>query len=90
MFESRQFMTGRGLITYSLEMPFLPQRNIAFSTFCVLSVTHSLKTLVGGHFSLAISPGGVTVGKAPHSQVSSKALPNICSITFSWWGHSSM
>lgn len=84
MFESRQFMTGRGLITYSLEMPFLPQRNIAFSAFCVLSVTHCLKTLVGGHFSLAISPGGVTVGKAPHSQVNSKALPNICSITFSW------
>ena len=64
MFESRQFAIDRGLITYSLKIPFLPQRNIAFPAICVLSVIHCLKMLVGGHFSVAISPGGVTVGKA--------------------------
>ena len=83
MFESRQFAIDRGLITYSLKIPFLPQRNIAFPAICVLSVIHCLKMLVGGHFSVAISPDGGPIGKPPHLQGKQKHLPHVQSTTFS-------
>ena len=43
--EFRHLLIDRGLKTHSLSMPFIPLRNIGFPAFCVLRVTHSLKTL---------------------------------------------
>ena len=42
--ETRQFLLGRGLKTHSLLMCFLPRRKIAFSKFCMLRVSHCLKS----------------------------------------------
>ena len=63
IFESIQFVIHIGLITQSLLMPYLPGWHIIFPAFCVLRVTHCLKMLVGSHFSVAISPDIVTLGK---------------------------
>ena len=48
--ETRQFLLDRGLKTHSLLMPMLPWKNIAFPAFCVLRVTHCLKTLAWKSF----------------------------------------
>ena len=44
--EIRQFLLDRGLKAHSMLNPFLPQRKIAFPTFCVLKDSQCLKAFV--------------------------------------------
>ena len=63
-------------------MPFLPQRKISFPAYSRLSDTHCWKGLLGGLFSLTLSPEDETVVKVPTLTGKGKQHSNICSITF--------
>ena len=63
-------------------MPFSPQGKIFFPAYCELSDTAG-KSLLGGHFSLAIYPENEIVGKIHKITEKANLHPIICSITLS-------
>ena len=63
--ETRQFLPDRSLKAHSLLNPFLPQRKIAFPTFCVLKDSHCLKAFVWRSLFSHNFPETKTLGKPP-------------------------
>lgn len=64
--EAQNFLQDRGLKTHSLWMSFLPQRKIAFFTFCDLRVTLCLKSAcLEVYFQWQYLLEAVTIGRGP-------------------------
>lgn len=64
-------------------MPFLHWRNITFPMYCVLRVTHCLKTFAWSSFFSRNFPWDCDSREAPTITRQASKHPNACSITFS-------
>ena len=67
-------------------MPFLPQRKISFPAYSRLSDTHCWKGLLGGLFSLTLSPEDETIVKVPTLTGKANNIPTSVRSRFSVGG----